>query len=442
MKTVRYDPELISLPESVHGDEFIIATYSADLPAETDVIKRLLGFGTEQSTGTWVDIPLETPELRHEHAAKLVALFEVPDHETVLPQGQSTRSFVFRLAFPWVNFGDSLPMLLSTIPGNISFAYPVKLLDIEFPEAYLKLFSGPKFGIEGIREFLGVHDRPLVNNMVKPCTGFPPEVGAELVYEAAAGGVDVIKDDELLGGSPAFSDLERRVEVYMNAIAKADAEKGEKTIYTVNITDRVDRLRDNALKAIGAGANGLMVNYVATGFSAMRMLAEDPEINVPILGHATAGGSMIVSPQSGISAHLIMAKLPRMAGADMINDLVPYGKLPILKNKYIQIAHVCRGRLGMLKPTLPNAVAGTYPGSVAEIIADLGIECLLGAGGGIHAHPMGARAGAIAMRQAIDASLKSEPLQAAAANQEELSAAIDRWGVWEDASAQLFSRLR
>ena len=94
--------------------------------------------------------------------------------------------------------------------------------------------------------------------------------------------------------------LEKRVETYMAAIAKADDEKGEKTLYTVNITDGVERLRDNALRAIRAGANALMVNYVATGLSALRMLAEDPEVNVPILAHATAGGSghVAVSPWS------------------------------------------------------------------------------------------------------------------------------------------------
>jgi 2,3-diketo-5-methylthiopentyl-1-phosphate enolase len=267
-------------------------------------------------------------------------------------------------------------------------------------------------------------------------------VGADLVYQAAAGGVDIIKDDELLGGSPEFSPLEKRVEMYMAAIEKADTEKGEKTLYTVNITDRVDRLRDNALQAIQAGANALMVNYVATGLSALRMLAEDPDITVPILAHATAGGSMIVSPLSGISAHLIMAKFPRLAGADVINDLVPYGKLPILMQKYVRIAQVCRCEFGNIKPIFPNAVAGIYPGNVKDVIADLGVECILGAGGGIHAHPMGPRAGAVAMRKAIQASMEDVPLDEFAQNSPELQSAIETWGVWEPESSKLFARLR
>jgi 2,3-diketo-5-methylthiopentyl-1-phosphate enolase len=439
MTTLRYDPELFALPEAVADGRHIVATYFIQVPTGTDILKRCLGCASEQSTGTWVDVPEETSELRRDHAAKLIGLTEIPDYETVVPSGESTRSFIMRLAFPWVNFGDSFPMLLSTIPGNISFAFPVKLVDIEFPEGFLAKFQGPKFGVDGLRQLLGVHGRPLVNNMIKPCTGFPPEVGAKLVYEAAAGGVDIIKDDELLGGSPEFSPLEKRVEMYMEAIHKADAEKGEKTLYTVNITGPVDKLRDNALRAIKAGANALMVNYVATGLSALRRLAEDPDINVPILGHATAGGSMIVSPYSGISAPLIMAKLPRMAGADILNDLVPYGKLPILKSKYVLIAQACRGKLGHLKPSFPNAVAGTYPGNIPQIMADLGLDCILGAGGGIHAHPMGPKAGAVAMRQAIDAVLQGRSLEEAAERQPELRAALETWGAWKEESLQLFA---
>ena len=65
----------------------------------------------------------------------------------------------------------------------------LKLLDIDFPESFVKDFQGPKFGIEGIRKYLGAENRPLLNNMIKPCTGYTPEVGTKLFFEAAAGGL-------------------------------------------------------------------------------------------------------------------------------------------------------------------------------------------------------------------------------------------------------------
>ena len=135
--------------------------------------------------------------------------------------------------------------------GNISSSGKVKLLDLSFPESFLGQFKGPKFGVNGIRELLGVWDRPLLNNMIKPCTGLDPEETAKLAYEAAVGGVDIIKDDELVADAP-HCPLEQRVKAVMEAVKRADEVKGEKTLYAFNITDRVDKLRDNARRAIDA----------------------------------------------------------------------------------------------------------------------------------------------------------------------------------------------
>ena len=44
----------------------------------------------------------------------------------------------------------------------------------------------------GIRDVLGVYDRPLTNCMIKPCISWTPDEGAELFYEAAVGGIDIV----------------------------------------------------------------------------------------------------------------------------------------------------------------------------------------------------------------------------------------------------------
>jgi len=435
--------ELLQISESLKREDYIIATFYLRLPPHANIEEKAVGIALEQTTGTWVDVPGETVELRREHAAKVVGIYEIPNYEISLPAEILHRDFIIKLAFPWENFGPNLPMFLSTIPGNSSYAQSVKLIDLEFPESYVKYFKGPKFGIKGIRDLLGVKDRPLLLNMIKPCTGFPPEKGADLFEKAAEGGVDIIKDDELLGGSPVFSPIEKRVELYMKMCEKADRVKGEKTLYTVNITDRVDKLRENAIKAIKAGANALMINYVAVGFSAARMIAEDPEINVPILGHATMGGAFSVSPFFGIATDLVMAKLARLIGMDIVNVLIPYGKLPFLPERYKRIASTCRVPFYHLKRTFPNAVAGMYPGVIPQVIKDLGEDIIIGAGGGIHAHPMGPKAGAIAMRKVIGSAIKGISLEEAAKDSPELSTALETWGVWQpESGATLFSRLR
>jgi ribulose 1,5-bisphosphate carboxylase large subunit-like protein len=54
---------------------------------------------------------------------------------------------------------------------------------------------------------------------------------------------------------------------------------------------------------------------------------------------------------------------------------------------------------------------------------------MLGVGGGIHGHKMGATAGAMSIRQAIDALMNGVPLEEAAKKHKELAVAIDAWGL-------------
>ncbi len=94
-------------------------------------------------------------------------------------------------------------------------------------------------------------------------------------------------------------------------------ETGEHTLYAVNVTDRLPRMFDLAKEVVAAGANAVMVNYLAVGPEAMRELAEDSDINVPILAHMDLSGSF-VSPTQGIGSNVILGKIPRLCGADAI----------------------------------------------------------------------------------------------------------------------------
>jgi len=412
-----------ALPEGVDPEEYVIATYFLSLPSSLDAWEVARALAIEQSTGTWVPVPGETPEVRKKHVAKAVGVYEVPYYEVLSPTEARERNYLVQIAFPWVNFGKQLPMLLSTVAGNLMCWEKIKLLDLRFPRSFTEGFKGPKFGIEGVRGLLGVKERPLINNMIKPCTGFTPDVGARLAYEAAVGGVDMIKDDELLA-NPSFNPIEERVPKYMEALDRADREKGEKTLYTVNVTDEASKVLENADRALELGANALMINYLTAGISLLRELAEDPSIKVPILAHMDFSGTMYVSPHSGLSSSLLLGKLPRLAGADIVVYPAPYGKAPFMKERYLRVAHQLIFPFHHLKPTFPMPSGGITPSMVPEVVEDLGRDIVIGTGGGIHAHPLGPRAGARAFRLAVEAVMRGISLQELAKEHEELRLAL------------------
>jgi 2,3-diketo-5-methylthiopentyl-1-phosphate enolase len=429
---------MLALHEQIEEEGgYVIATYYLETGRGADIVKKISAIAVEQTTGTWVPVPEETPEMREKHVAKVVGIYEVPGHEFEVPGNLEARQFIFQLAYPAVNFGPQIPMLLSTVIGNISMSGKLKLLDLKFPKSFLNSFKGPKFGTQGIRELLGIPERPLLNNMIKPCTGYTPEVGARLFSQAIRGGVDIVKDDELIA-DPPFCPMVERVKLYMAEARRYYEETGNKVLYTVNITDRADKVKENAKRALDAGANALMINYLTAGITALQSLAEDPEINVPILAHLDFAGTMYESPYSGISSYLILGKLARLAGADIVVYPSPFGKFPFLRERYLQIGHHLLGKWLHFKPTFPMPGGGVMPAVVPAIIRDLGKDCILGAGGAIHGHPMGPVAGGKAMRQAIDAALQGIPLREAAEQHPELKSAIEAWGLMEDEEQALF----
>ena len=71
---------------------------------------------------------------------------------------------------------------------------------------------------------------------------------------------------------------------------------------------------------------------------------------------------------------------------------------------------------------------------------DAGNDILLGVGAGIHGHGMGPRAGAKALREAIDACMNDVPLREAAKNSPELTKKKKKWGIYgEDHSKGLYA---
>ena len=416
----------IALPDGVDYDDYIIATYLVSYPAALPIPLIAPMLAVEQSTGTWLPVPGETPEVRCQHIAKVIGVYEMPDYEATVPPGLQNRQWFVQVAYPQVNIGEQIPMLLTTVVGNISMGGEIKLVDIRLNKKYVAGFQGPKFGIDGIREILGVPKRPLLNNMIKPCTGYTCEVGAELFRRAAAGGCDIVKDDELIADASFNSALER-VKCYMEIEKQVYEETGEHTLYTVNVTDKIPKVFETAKRAVELGCNALMINYLAVGFPVMQALAEDPSINVPILAHMDVAGAFYMSPYHGMSSHLVLGKLPRLAGADVVVIPAPYGKAPVIDYKFKNAAKNLSFPLYNLKPTFPMASGGITPSMVPQVVAALGNDIVIGSGGGIHAHPQGPIAGGKAFRQAIDATMQGIPVAEYAKEHEELAIALREW---------------
>lgn len=409
-----------------HGS-VCVATYRC-YDDKADFNKKALGIAVGLTVGSWTDLPEARKAEMEKHLGKVVS---VTVHE---PAGfqPGERYADLKIAYPDVNFSRDIPALLVTVFGKLSMDGRIKLLDLEFSQPFASAFPGPKFGIAGVRELLGVQDRPLLMSIFKSVIGHDLEGLREQFYKQALGGVDLIKDDEILFENP-LTPLEKRVETCMAAARLAEQETGQKLLYAVNLTGPTAQLAANAKRAIAAGANALLFNVLAYGYDALHMLSSDPEINVPIAAHPSLAGAFYPSPHYGIAAPLLLGKLMRLAGADLVLFPSPYGSVVMPKEENLAVQAALIDPELSVRASMPVPSAGIHPGLVPLILRDFGKEVVVNAGGGIHGHPMGTAAGGQAFRQAIAAAEQGISLPEAAkqAGNEALQTAIDLWGFKE-----------
>jgi 2,3-diketo-5-methylthiopentyl-1-phosphate enolase len=425
------DPLGFAMPEGVDLATHVLATYLMRTGSRVDIYREARALAELQSTGTWVTLERETPQLRARHGARVTAIWEVPDREDEPPQesvedARGRRDWVIQIAYPAHNIGNQIPLLLATVYGECASTGDLRLIDLQLPPSFVHAFPGPRFGLPGLREMVGATDRPLLVAMLKPAIGLTPTESAEVFRQCALGGVDAVKDDELLTSHPWSSFLDR-VREHERAARQAFEETGHRTLYFVNVTDRPDRMVDNARRAVEAGASGLMVDHLAVGIASLAMLAEDASLPVPILGHLAFAGAMYAAPRTGVSSHLVLGKLPRLAGADLVVYPSPYGSLQYSRFKHLRLAQAMTDAFHGVRPSVPTPGGGLHAGLLLPLVEDLGLDFAFGAGGAIHGHPQGAAAGARAIRQAMDAVARGVSLEEAARDHPELAAALQKW---------------
>ncbi|MEM7523821.1 MAG: RuBisCO large subunit C-terminal-like domain-containing protein, partial [Pseudomonadota bacterium] len=263
----------------------------------------------EQSSGTFLAVPGETPELKARAAARVERLDVVetvdrpslPGSGAPKDAGAARRRARVTLSWPIDTIGPSLPNLIATIAGNLFELKPfsgLRLLDLRLPEVFADRYDGPKFGMVGTRALAGVHGRPLIGTIIKPSVGLTAEDTGALVADLCAGGIDFIKDDELQADGPScpFND---RVVAVMRAVDEAAEKTGKKTMVAFNLTGEIDEMRRRHDFVLAHGGACVMASLTAVGMSGMIELGRHTAL--PIHAHRCGWGALTRDPMLGWS---------------------------------------------------------------------------------------------------------------------------------------------
>jgi ribulose-bisphosphate carboxylase large chain len=409
----------------------------ADYLLETPIDPRRAAeiMAGEQSSGTFVAVPGETPELKERSAARVVAL-DILDEavpQRSLPsaggvqEGERVTRALVTLSWPLANLGPSLPNLVAAIAGNLFELRAVsglRLLDIRMPPAFAAAYPGPRFGIAGTRRLAGVERRPLIGTIIKPSVGLDAEATATLVAELCAAGIDFIKDDELQSDGP-ICPFDERVRAVMRVIDAEADRTGKKTMFAFNLTGDLDQMRRRHDTLLANGATCLMASLNSVGLVGMIELGRFSEL--PIHAHRNGWGYLSRHPLLGWS-YTAWQKLWRLAGADHMHVNGLQNKFSEPDESVIASARACLTPMFADKPctVMPVFSSGQSARQAHATYAALqSTDLLMTAGGGIMAHPDGPAAGVRSLRVAWDAAIAGIPLEEHARTHPELGRALE-----------------
>ncbi len=402
--------------ESLNLENYLLFDYIF----ETSLDPRLTAASlcSEQSTAQWRRQGSDE-DLRIRFGAKTLSL-EIMGKVDGLTQCR------VRIAHPHTNFGPRIPNILSAMAGEGAFYCPgiksLRIVDIHFPNSFLKNFEGPRLGVDGLRISLNVQDRPFFIGVVKPNIGLSPKDFAQLAYQSWLGGLDIAKDDEMLANIE-WSPLKQRMEESGRLKLLAEKETGKPKMILANLTDEIDVIGELYQESKMAGANGVMLNSFFVGFSALRALRKISDL--PLFGHFTGQAIFDRAKDHGIDG-VVLVKLQRLAGCDAIimpgfGERMHASDESVLKN-----VKACLDPMGSLLPSLPIPGGSDWAGTLPLLFEKIGhADFGFISGRGVFNHPSGPKAGAESLHEAWEAIIKKISLEEYAKNHQSLREAMD-----------------
>jgi len=369
----------------------------------------------ESSIGTWTEVKTMSNRIEKMRAK----VFEI-----------NKKSRIVKIAYPIVLFERAnISQIMSSIAGNIFGMKTIKnlrLLDVEIPKVMIKSFKGPAIGLDDIRRIMNIKDFPIIGTIFKPKLGLTPKEMAKLAYKIYSAGVDYTKDDENLA-SMEFNRFEERVIRILDVVDKIKREQGRQVIYAPNITSQADKMLERAEFVKKQGGKCIMVDIITCGWSSLQFIVEKTRKMKLIIHAHRAGHAMFTrNKKHGISM-LVIAKFARLAGVSALHTGTVVGKMEGKKSEVVEINNFLRSGMQGIKKVMPIASGGLHPKLVPEIIKILGSDLIINFGGGLWGHPLGPEAGAKAIRQAIEATIKGIPLEEYAKSKKDLKIALKTW---------------
>jgi ribulose-bisphosphate carboxylase large chain len=304
---------------------------------------------------------------------------------------------------------ESLTGLMQLIGSGAEYAYTKEywVERLTLPSAFVGRFQGPRFGIRGVRQRLGVQGRPLIGLVLKPRRGIPLDTMVGIASEALRGGADFICDDLLMTDPEGDLAFARRVPVLAELARKLTSATREKKSYICNVSAPPFASARYLNLAMSEGVDAAMVNSFSMGLGSLVDLIDmmPDATRIPVISTNMGVALMARAPsvnhatltQTGIS-EAIIAKLCRLAGTDAVHtgtvDAECYGEM-----EWNDARKAVQEKMGSISPCFAVAEGDLLLANLWDNISNLGPDVLIEATSGIINYPDGPAKGAAMFRR-------------------------------------------
>jgi ribulose-bisphosphate carboxylase large chain len=305
------------------------------------------------------------------------------------------------ITFPVALTQNGISQFLNVLFGNISIGENIRVTGVEWSK--LPQFKGPRYGIAGVREKLGIASRPLSCTALKP-VGFSTGKLGKLCFQFALGGVDIIKDDHGLADQQT-APFSERLKACQIAVKRAYEDSGNQAVYFPNITADGDILLKRYEEAAAAGCSGVLVSPHLVGLDRLDALRRHPA-GLMLMAHPAFSGTL-TGKTHGLSHRFLYGELWRALGADFVIYPNTGGRFPYTPAVCADINEGCRDSSLPFPTAFPTPGGGIHTVRVPEWRQRYGDDTVFLIGGSLYKD----RRGIEEASRAFTSMLTSEPAQ-------------------------------
>ena len=300
-----------------------------------------------------------------------------------------------------------LGQLVNLLYGNVSLYDQLRLAEVSIPDALADAIGGPAGGIESIRELTGVFSRPLLATVVKP-RGSSLQRFADIAYQFALGGGDILKDDQNLVHA-TVEDFKRHVDTVADAVARANEETGRHCLYFPHVAGSGQVLARQARYVALRQLPGFLICPVVTGLETAKTLAR--ENRLLMMAHPSLAGAFTEPPQHGIAMPILQGLLYRLAGADISIFPGQGGRISNSDDRCERTVAELTRALGTLRPSLPCPAGGKTLEDIPHLTEAYGEDAMLLFGGALLGHDADLAESTRIFSEAIQSGFQAEQRQ-------------------------------